>query len=439
MAIPGIQNINIGLPNESIGSDSLFTAFTKTADNFDTLFSCASPTTSFVAGNGISTTLSNGSTILNITNTGVTSLTAGDDSITLTSANGDILITASIGNTNFPTAVVTGSITGNTLTVTDSISGNLTVGTYLIGSNIASETYITELVSGTGGTGTYTVTPSQTIEPTTITGRTNYIGVSNVNVIGASGNARITTSGGPIISSGIITLDLANSGVSAGTYTYPTLTVDSFGRITSASSASSVGTVTSVGMVTSGAGIQLSGSPITTAGNITIINTGVTRLTAGTGINLTASNGNVTVSSVNTGTVTGVTVSSSTLNITNDSITTVGTIGIDLSSDVPVTGKLTLSGAHVLTNGGAANLSVTAEYFSTTGAWTSTLAAGTAGQIKTFMMVVDGGDMVLTVSNAGWKTSGTGTITFNDIGDGCTLQYINSKWFCIGQNGVTFG
>jgi hypothetical protein len=28
-----------------------------------------------------------------------------------------------------------------------------------------------------------------------------------------------------------------------------------------------------------------------------------------------------------------------------------------------------------------------------------------------------------------------GTITF---GDRCTLQYINSKWFCIGQNGVAF-
>jgi hypothetical protein len=49
-----------------------------------------------------------------------------------------------------------------------------------------------------------------------------------------------------------------------------------------------------------------------------------------------------------------------------------------------------------------------------------------------------GGDMVVTVSNAGWKTSGTGTITFNDIGDACFLQYINSKWYAVGQNGVTF-
>jgi hypothetical protein len=53
-------------------------------------------------------------------------------------------------------------------------------------------------------------------------------------------------------------------------------------------------------------------------------------------------------------------------------------------------------------------------------------------------MYADSGDMVITVSNAGWKSSGTGTITFNDIGDACTLMYINSKWFAIGANGVVF-
>jgi len=54
-------------------------------------------------------------------------------------------------------------------------------------------------------------------------------------------------------------------------------------------------------------------------------------------------------------------------------------------------------------------------------------------------MVTHGGDMVITVSNAGWKSSGTGTATFSAIGQGCTLQYIDNKWFCIGNNGVTFG
>jgi hypothetical protein len=99
---------------------------------------------------------------------------------------------------------------------------------------------------------------------------------------------------------------------------------------------------------------------------------------------------------------------------------------------------LFLASSENLTSGDAASLSVTASYFSTSGASTATLAAGVNGQIKTFAMAADSGDMVITVSNAGWKTLGTGTITFDDIGDGCTLQYINSKWYCIGNNGAVF-
>jgi len=68
------------------------------------------------------------------------------------------------------------------------------------------------------------------------------------------------------------------------------------------------------------------------------------------------------------------------------------------------------------------------------------LAAGVAGQIKTFSAVdITAGNMVITVTNAGWKASGTGTITFSVRGSGCTLQYVNSKWFCIGNNGTAFG
>ena len=86
----------------------------------------------------------------------------------------------------------------------------------------------------------------------------------------------------------------------------------------------------------------------------------------------------------------------------------------------------------------AASLARTTSYFTTSTSETATLAAGVAGQIKTFAMFGDGGDMVITVSNAGWKSSGTGTITFDTIGDACTLQYINAKWFCIGNNGCVF-
>jgi hypothetical protein len=83
-------------------------------------------------------------------------------------------------------------------------------------------------------------------------------------------------------------------------------------------------------------------------------------------------------------------------------------------------------------------LTRTVSYFSTAAAETATLAAGTPGQIKVLAMYADGGDMVITVANAGWKNSGTGTVTFDALGKACTLQYINGKWLCIGNNGAVF-
>jgi hypothetical protein len=70
---------------------------------------------------------------------------------------------------------------------------------------------------------------------------------------------------------------------------------------------------------------------------------------------------------------------------------------------------------------------------------TATLAAGQDGQHKTFIANdITAGSMVITVTNAGWVVSGTGTITFNARGQSCMLQYINDKWFCIGNNGAAF-
>ena len=374
MAIGNLQVINIGLQNESLGSDSLYTAFNKTANNFANLFACASPYNTFANGAGISTSNNASNGTITITNTGVTNIIAGTN-ITVTSGNGNVTISS----------------------------------------------------SGNAGSG-----------------------VSNISVVGAASNVRITSSGGPIVSSGIITLDLGNSGVTSGTYIAPTIIIDQYGRITNAVSTTSVGTVTSVN-ITPGSGIAVTGGPITTTGSMTVTNIGVTSLTAGSGISLSGSNGAVTIATtaLYTGTVTSVIVSSTSLTISGSPITTNGTITIDLPTNTVVTGNITggnlitagrllLSGSEDLAPSAAANLLLTASYFTTVAAETATLAAGTAGLIKTFMMVGDGGDMVLTVTNAGWKSSGTGTITFNDIGDGCTLQYINSKWFCIGNNGVAF-
>jgi len=118
---------------------------------------------------------------------------------------------------------------------------------------------------------------------------------------------------------------------------------------------------------------------------------------------------------------------------TSDGGTTISIFDLNQNRD-----PIYLPSSQDLAASAAASLAVTASYFSTAAAETATLAAGTAGQIKTFAMFADLGDMVITVTNAGWKTSGTGTITFDTIGDACTLQYINSKWFCVGNNGCVF-
>ena len=79
----------------------------------------------------------------------------GNDAVT--SAN-IIDVTATIG-----AALFRGTISGTTLTVTSVTSGVVQVGQTIIGTNIAAGTTITALGSGSGSTGTYIISISQTI------------------------------------------------------------------------------------------------------------------------------------------------------------------------------------------------------------------------------------------------------------------------------------
>jgi len=87
-------------------------------------------------------------------------------------------------------------------------------------------------------------------------------------------------------------------------------------------------------------------------------------------------------------------------------------------------------------NVGVINLGVSDSYFSTSGDETATLPAGVNGQVKVLAMLARVGNMVVTVTNPAW--AGAGTVTFSAVGQACTLKYINSKWFCIGNNSCTF-
>jgi hypothetical protein len=84
----------------------------------------------------------------------------GDDFIVITLGLRERLET----NVNsYADAAFTGSIAGATMTITEVALGALAVGSILLGNNLASGTVVTALVTGTGGVGTYTVSPSQTV------------------------------------------------------------------------------------------------------------------------------------------------------------------------------------------------------------------------------------------------------------------------------------
>lgn len=92
---------------------------------------------------------------------------------------------------------------------------------------------------------------------------------------------------------------------------------------------------------------------------------------------------------------------------------------------------------EIITNGATVNLAVASTSFVPSGLWVATLPNGTNGTTKVFTLSSAVGQMVITVASAGWA-SGSGTMTFNNQGDSCILQFINGNWYCIGNNGVVF-
>jgi len=264
MAISGQNHIQVGVENQATGSDSIFTAFSKTETNFNQLFSAASPYNTFTAGNGITTAQAGNA--VTITNAGVLNVLAG---------------------------------TGVTVSNTD---GNVTIS-----------------ASSDGA-----------------------VGVTSVGV--SSGT--LTVANSPIIGAGIISVELPMMERSVtfnpGEYVAPTLTVDSYGRISGISNTASIGTVTSVAMQAEGEGISVTGSPITSDGTVFITNTGVTRLNAGAGISLSGITGEITVSSTlqAMGTVTRVDVTSNSLTVLNTPITQSGTITVEIPDDITLVGNL---------------------------------------------------------------------------------------------------
>jgi len=124
-------------------------------------------------------------------------------------------------------AIFSGSISSTTLTVDSVISGPIAVGQAIFGVGIAKNTIITALGTGTGGTGTYTVSNSQTVAATTINS-TSPPAVVTGDISGTTLTVSAVTSGalqigqtleGSGITDGTIITDFGTGTGNTGTYT----------------------------------------------------------------------------------------------------------------------------------------------------------------------------------------------------------------------------
>ena len=273
MSINGQQIINIGLPNESIGSDSLYTAFNKIEDNFTTLFTCASPYTNFVALTGIGVTSNANTGTVSITNTGVTNIVAGTN-ITINQSNGNVTISSTGGGNGGGSGTVT------SVGLTPVSTGRIVVTNSPIVSsgNIGIDLATTGVVPGT-----YTA-PTVTFDAYgRVTSAANSISSGTVTSVGIIPGSGIGVASSPVTTVGNITV--TNTGVVRLTAGLG-ITLSGPNGIVQVSSVYA-GTVTSVGITSNT--LNVSSSPITASGNIAVELPSTITLSG----NITAANGNL--------------------------------------------------------------------------------------------------------------------------------------------------
>lgn len=103
-------------------------------------------------------------------------------------------------------------------------------------------------------------------------------------------------------------------------------------------------------------------------------------------------------------------------------------------------GAVNLRSSETVTSSGATASSLTTtitKYNTTAGAQSPTLADGTEGQIKVFVMTVRGGSNNTTLTPS--RKTGFSNLVFDAVGETATLMYVDgtSGWIIISTNGTT--
>ena len=162
---PNAQNIainNISFSDAGSNWDTLEQRFTisSNSSNIKVDGSDASPNSNRV---GFSVNLlTNANDIANLTGDGTEYKSSDLSAITTT------IIPVNNGPQRLKNTITSGSISGDILTVASITGTPLRVGNLLVDSDILENTFITEIVSASGGTGTYRVSRSQAVSPQSI-------------------------------------------------------------------------------------------------------------------------------------------------------------------------------------------------------------------------------------------------------------------------------